>query len=103
MRWRPCHAHTGRASDPFEADSPEALRDALLACWTGEQAANAISSATQSRWQRRPGASPRNPCRTNPLRIPSPFGISCAKGGKCQQQEQAVSAGGPRREGLAAR
>jgi hypothetical protein len=41
--------------------------------------ANAISSATQFRRQGRPGASPCNPRRTNPLRIPSPVGISRAK------------------------
>jgi hypothetical protein len=40
--------------------------------------ANAMSSATPYRWQRRPGMSPRNPWRVKPLRILSPFGISCA-------------------------
>src|SRR4051812_30178038 len=50
MRWRLCYAKTDRTGGPFEADGPEALRDALLALWTAQQAGLEAHSPTDDDW-----------------------------------------------------
>src|SRR5262245_51438483 len=50
MNWRLNHANSDRSSGPFEAGSPEALRDALLALWAGRQAGLEVHGPLGDDW-----------------------------------------------------